>query len=355
MKFRITEHTLRPRHAFTLSRESIREKQTFFIELQHRGVTGRGEAAPIVRFGETPESCRDALEHIIGTMPESPVHYEALIRSMEPTAPNAPAARAAFDAAIMDWVGHSSRAPLFKIWNVDPESMPPTSMTVAIDAPDRVRQRAREASDFMVLKLKLGGKEDRAMVKAVRDVTDVVIRGDANEGYPDRETALREIDWLAAHGVELVEQPLPADRIDDMIWLKQRSPLPLIADEAFMQSRDLPNVAEAYDGINVKLVKCGGTLAAREAIAAARALGLKVMLGCTIESSLGIAAAAHLAPLADYVDLDGNLLIANDPFDGHPVVEGRIKLRDAPGLGIPSSSAIRTDHFAVERDEEGQR
>ncbi len=335
MKLSFTEHTLRPRHVFTISRESIREKLTFFVELHHDGIIGRGEAAPMARVGETPDKCREALNRVIETLPDSPADYEALIRSLEAIAPHAPAARSAVDAALMDWKGKSIGAPLYTIFDADPAEMPPTSMTIAIDAPERVRERAREASDFMVLKLKLGGDEDRAMVGAIREVTDALIRGDANEGYPDRETALREIEWLAEQNVELVEQPLPADRIDDMLWLKERSPLPLIADEAFMQARDLARIAEAYDGINIKLVKCGGTLAAREAITAARASGLKVMIGCTIESSLGIAPAAHLAPLADYVDLDGNLLIANDPFEGHPVIGGRIALRDAPGLGIP--------------------
>jgi L-alanine-DL-glutamate epimerase-like enolase superfamily enzyme len=235
----------------------------------------------------------------------------------------------------MDWTGKSIGAPLYEIFSADPAQMPPTSMSIAIDAPDGVRRRALEASEFTLLKLKLGGREDHAMVNAIREVTDCPIRVDANEGYSDRETALREIEWLAERNVELVEQPLPADRFDDMTWLKQRSPLLIIADEAFLQSRDLAQVADCYHGINLKLVKCGGTLAARDAISAARSSGLKVMIGCTIESSLGIAAAAHLAPLADYADLDGNLLIANDPFVGHPVVEGRIRLRDAPGLGIP--------------------
>ena len=334
MKLRISERTLLLRHVFAISRETILEKRAFFVELRHQGIVGRGEAAPMAHFGDTSASCLEALERMVGTMPECPGDHEALIRSLEATAPESPAARAAVDAAIMDWVGRSLDVPLFKLWDVDPEKMPPTSMSIAIDAPECVRQRALEASDFTVLKLKLGGVEDRAMVNAIREITDSVIRVDANEGYPDRETALREIEWLAGHNVELVEQPLPADRTDDMIWLKKRSPLPLIADEAFLQCGDLPKLVDGYDGINVKLVKCGGTLAARDAILAARSFGLKVMLGCTIESSLGIAAAAHLAPLADYADLDGNLLISNDPFIGHPVVDGRIRLRDAPGLGI---------------------
>lgn len=261
---------------------------------------------------------------------ESPAAYVPLLRTLKRAAPTEHAARAAMDAAIMDWLGKSLGAPLFRLWGLDSVAMPPTSMTIAIDAPDRVR----ETSDFHVLKLKLGGADDHAMVKAIREVTDRPIRGDANEGFPDRETALREIEWLAGHNVELMEQPLPAARLEDMVWLKERSPLPVIADEAFLCSRDLPNLAEAYNGINVKLVKCGGTLAAREAIMLARSYDLEVMLGCTVESSLGIAAAAHLAPLVDYVDLDGNLLLSNDPYVGHPVVDGRIALRDAPGLGI---------------------
>src|SRR5690606_7999185 len=205
--------------------------------------------------------------------------------------------------------------------------------------PDRVRERAREAAGFRVLKLKVGVEQDRAMVDAIRDVTDVAIRADANEGYPDRETALREIEWLAGQGVELIEQPLPAARLEDMVWLKERSPLPLIADEAYLQPEDAPALAEAYHGVNVKLVKCGGIATAREAIEIARSCNLQVMIGCTIESSLGIAAAAHLAPLADYVDLDGNLLIENDPFVGHPIQDGHLRLRDAPGLRIVRPAA----------------
>jgi L-alanine-DL-glutamate epimerase-like enolase superfamily enzyme len=334
MQLSFITRTLRLRNAFTLSRGSIREKQSLVVELTHEGLVGRGEAAPIARYGETPESCLGALERMREAMPESPAAYVPLLRTLKRVAPNEHAARAAMDAAIMDWLGKSLGAPLYRLWGLDPAAMPPTSMTIAIDAPDRVRERAREASGFHVLKLKLGGAEDHAMVKAIREVTDRPIRGDANEGFPDRETALREIEWLAGHNVELVEQPLSAARLEDMVWLKERSPLPIIADEAFIRSKDLSVLAQAYHGINVKLVKCGGTLAAREAITLARSHGLEVMLGCTIESSLGIAAAAHLAPLADYVDLDGNLLIANDPYIGHPVVDGRIALRDAPGLGI---------------------
>lgn len=334
MQCSFVKRTLRLSHAYTLSRGSISEKQSLFVELAHDGVVGRGEGSPIPRYGETPASCLHALERMSEIMPESPVAYEPLLRALERAQPTEHAARAAMDAAIMDWVGKSMGVPLYRLWGLESAAMPPTSMTIAIDAPERVRERAREASGFRVLKLKLGGEDDHAMVKAIREVTDQLIRGDANEGYPDRETALREMEWLAGHNVELVEQPLPADRFEDMVWLKARSPVPMIADEAFVPTSDVSDLAQAYDGINVKLVKCGGTLAAREAITLARAHDLHVMLGCTVESSLGIAAAAHLGPLVDYVDLDGNLLLANDPYEGHPIVDGCIVLRDAAGLGI---------------------
>ena len=151
---------------------------------------------------------------------------------------------------------------------------------------------------------------------------------------PDRETAIREIEWLAERNVDLLEQPLPAAKRDDMVWLMERSPVPLIADEAFSGPDDLSDLVGAYHGVNFKLVKSGGALAALDTIERARRSGLSVMLGSTIESSLGIAAGAHIAPLVDYVDLDGNLLLANDPYVGHPIVDGRIALRDEPGLGV---------------------
>ena len=335
MHIDFTERTLRPKSDFTLSREKIRERRSVFVEFEHDGLIGRGEGSPIARHGETATSCVAALERMRDAVTEAdPLAFEPLLESLRPLAPNDCAALAAMDAAVMDWVGKSKGVPLYQLYHADPAAMPPTSMTIAIDTPERVRERAREASRFHLLKLKLGGDHDRAMVRAIREVTDVPIRGDANEGYPDRETALKEIEWLALQNVELLEQPLPAANRDDMTWLMERSPLPLIADEAFSGPEDLPDLVGAYHGVNFKLVKSGGGLAVLEAIEQTRRHGLSVMLGSTIESSLGIAAAAHIAPLADYVDIDGNLLLANDPFDGHPIVDGRIALRNEPGLGM---------------------
>jgi L-alanine-DL-glutamate epimerase-like enolase superfamily enzyme len=171
------------------------------------------------------------------------------------------------------------------------------------------------------------------MIEAIRAAGATCLRVDANEGWRDRETALRDIEWLASRGVVLVEQPMPATQMADMAWLKARSPLPLYADEAFGVPADVLDLKEGYHGINIKLMKCGGLLAAREAISLARAVGMDVMLGCMVESSLGIAAAAQLSPLADCLDLDGNLLLAEDPFEGHAVVDGQIQLNQRPGCG----------------------
>ena len=334
MRLTFAEQTLLPRQAFTLSREKISERRSLFVELDHDGLIGQGEGSPIARHGQTPESCLTALERMRDLLMEAdPRDYASLIPSLHAAAPNDSTAIAALDAAIMDWVGKAKGVPLYQLYNADPAAMPPTSMTIAIDTPERVRERAKEASGFHILKLKFGGEHDRAMVDAVRDVTEVPIRGDANEGYPDRNTALREIEWLALQNVELLEQPLPAGDRDGMAWLMERSPIPLIADEAFEGPENLSDLVGAYHGINIKLVKSGGSLAAREAIEAARHHGLSVMLGSTLESSLGIAAAAHIAPLVDYVDLDGNLLLANDPFTAHPIENGCIALANTPGLG----------------------
>ena len=335
MRLAFAERTLRPKRDFTLSRERIYERRSVFVTIEHDGLIGHGEGSPIARHGETAEGCIAALESMCDRLETADPHdYASLIPSLLPLASGNHAALAAIDAAMMDWIGKSKGIPLWQLYGADPASMPPTSMTIAIDAPEQVRERVHEAAGFRILKLKLGGNDDHAMVEAIRDVTDVPIRGDANEGYPDRETAIREIEWLAERNVEMVEQPLAAEDLDGMAWLKERSPLPLIADEAFSGIDDLPKIQGVYDGINIKLVKSGGAFAARQIIEQARHHGLRVMLGSTIESALGIAAAAHIAPLTDYVDLDGNLLLAEDPFDGHPIENGRIALRSLPGLGI---------------------
>jgi len=212
--------------------------------------------------------------------------------------------------------------------------MPPTSKTIAIASPEKVVARVREAEAFQVLKVKLGCPADREIITAVRSVTDQRIRVDANEGWKSPEAALREIEWLADQNVELIEQPLPASDHAGMKWLHARSPLPLFADEAVSDPADLPRISESYHGINVKLAKSGGIFPAVRLAETARVYGLSIMVGCMVESSCGVAAAAPVALGADFVDLDSHLLIEDDPFSGLKLEDGRIRLSSSPGLGV---------------------
>jgi L-alanine-DL-glutamate epimerase-like enolase superfamily enzyme len=197
-----------------------------------------------------------------------------------------------------------------------------------------MQQKLKEAADFPVYKIKVGLKNDEEILRAIRQVTDKPLRVDANEGWKSKEEAVEKINWMATQGVEFVEQPMPAAMLEETRWVRERIKLPLFADEAVLSSADIPKLVGIYDGINVKLMKAGGITEALRMIALARSLNLKIMLGCMIESSVGCSAAAHISPLVDYADLDGNLLITNDPFKGVTVKNGKLILPNRPGIGV---------------------
>jgi len=236
--------------------------------------------------------------------------------------------------ALMDWVGQKLGVPLYRYFGLDPHDTPVTTFSIGIDNPETTRQKVKEAADFPVLKIKVGLATDEATIDAVRSVTKKPLRVDANEGWKTKEEAVRKINWLESQGVEFVEQPMPAAMLDDIRWVRGKVHIPIIADEACLHPWDIPRIKDSFDGINIKLMKCGGMLEAYRMIQIARSLKLKVMLGCMIESSIGIAAAAHLSPLVDYADLDGNLLIANDPYRSVKVEKGKLILPERPGLGV---------------------
>jgi L-alanine-DL-glutamate epimerase-like enolase superfamily enzyme len=263
-----------------------------------------------------------------------PWHFEKLMAQIFQRVPGQYAAKAALDIALMDWVGQKLGAPLYRYFGLDPNDSPITTFSIGIDTPEITRQKVREAAPFPVLKIKVGLDTDEATIAAVRSVTDKPLRVDANEGWKDKEEAVRKINWLAGQGVEFVEQPMPADMLEETRWVRERVHLPLIADEACQHASDIPKLVGIFAGVNVKLDKSGGILEAFKMLQMARALGLKTMLGCMISSSVSVTAAAHLSPLVDYADLDGNLLIANDPFSGVQVKEGKLLLPDRPGLGL---------------------
>lgn len=328
------------RHVWGISRGTVTAKRIAVARVEWEGLVGWGEASPTSRYREDADTAAAALARLRPALEGDPRAFRAVTDRLDALVEGEFGAKAALDMAIHDLAGKALGVPVYRLFGLDPAAMPLTSFSIGIDEPARVAEKVREAEGHPILKVKLGSKDDRALFEAVRGVTDKPVRVDANEGWPDPAEALRQIEWLAARGVEFVEQPLPAADLDGARWLRARSPLPVVADEAVLRSVDLPRLADAYHGINIKLMKCGGLQEAMRMIAVARAHGLKIMLGCMIESGLGIAAAAHLAPLVDWVDLDGNLLLASDPFPGHPVEGGRIRLRDAPGLGVAPAPGV---------------
>ncbi|QRN95375.1 dipeptide epimerase [Archangium violaceum] len=322
------------RHAWTISRGTSTSKRNVLVELREGDLVGRGEAAPNVRYGESAETVTEALQKLAPVLEGADLrHFRVLSERIEEALPGNHAAKAALDIALYDLAGKRLGAPLYRMLGLDAARMPLTSFSIGIDDPETLVRKVREAEPYPVLKVKLGAQSVRETFGAVRAATPKTVRVDANEAWAPEE-ALKHIEWLAGQGVELVEQPLPAADTEGAKWLRQRSPLPLVADEAVMMAVDVPKLAEGYHGINVKLQKCGGIREALRLIETARSCGLKVMLGCMVETSVGIAAAAHLGPLVDWLDLDGNLLISADPFRGHPVEQGYIRLGDGPGLGV---------------------
>ena len=321
---------LRLRSPFRLSRGTSETRRNVIFEIEAEGFLGRGEAAPIPRYRESAESASAALERMAAGLAD-PRAFAA--EGSRLAVAGQRAAQAAFDAALHDLAGRRLGVPVRELLGLARRPLPPTSWTIGVDPIPEALAKVAAAGAFEVLKLKMGTDSDLELLRAVRDVTRQTIRVDANEGWT-LAGARERLPELARLGVEFVEQPLPAGRDEEMRELRRSSPLPLIADESVHDVADLPRLAGAFDGINVKLAKCGGIAPALALIAAARANGLKVLLGCMIESSLGIAAALSVAPLVDWIDLDGHLLIANDPFSGLGFAGGRLIPSDGPGLGV---------------------
>lgn len=326
---------LRLRHTWTVATSTSDYRDNLYLRFTAQGVTGIGEGAPLARYRENAREGQQALEKLREYLETcDPWQFAKVMTEVFRRVPGNYAAKCALDIALMDWVGKKLGIPLYRYFGLDARDAPLTTYSIGIDTPEVTRQKVREAAEFPVLKIKVGLDTDEATIAAVRSVTDKPLRVDANEGWKTKEEAVRKIEWLEKQGVELVEQPLPAHMIEESAWVRERVNIPVIADEACHHPEDVPRLAGAFDGVNVKLAKSGGILAAWRTIQMARALGMKVMLGCMIESSVAVTAAAHLSPLVDWADLDGNLLIANDPYRGVRVREGRLILPDGPGLGL---------------------
>ena len=333
MRLTFRPYTLQLKHVFTVAVNSRTTTPVMLTEIEYDGIVGYGEASMPPYLGESHDTAAAFLSKVDLSRFANPFQLESILEAIDGLAPGNPAAKASVDIALHDLVGKLVKQPWYNIWGYDPTLAPVTTFTIGIDTPDVVKQKTREAAEFKVLKIKLGRDTDKAMVEAIRSVTDTPLSGDANQGWTDRQQALDMIAWLKERGFLYVEQPLPKERVDDLAWITERSPLPVIGDEGVQRLPDVRKALGVYTGINIKLMKSTGMREAQKMLQLARGLGMKVMLGCMTETSCGISAASHLSPMVDWADLDGALLISNDLFDGTKIIDGRVTIPARPGIG----------------------
>lgn len=330
-------YPLKLRHAFNLARSSRTSTPDVLVRLSYDGITGYGEASMPPYLGESIDSACKFLSKLRLEQFNDPFRIEEILDYVDSIETGNPAAKASVDIALHDLLGKIMNQPWYKIWGLDPEKSPQTSFTIGMDTPDVIRQKVDEAAPYKVLKIKMGLGNDKNLVDIIREKTDVPICVDANQGWDNKEKALEMCHWLAERGCMFVEQPFDKTMIDETAWLSERSPLPVIADEFLQRLPDVKRAYQTYNGINIKLMKSTGMHEAYQMAVLAHSLGMKVMIGCMTETSCAISAAAQLAPMAQWADLDGNLLIGNDPFKGATVINGRVIPTTAPGIGLTDS------------------
>ena len=326
--------TLRTKHPFIIARGGKSEYRTVVVKLTDGdGLEGGGEAAGVTFYGETPETILAALQTYATVLPESPFDLETAERGFETALKGNPSARAALSAALHDMVGKRMGVPVWKLWGLDPAKAPRSTFTIGLDTVEKMQAKVREAEQYPILKIKLGTDRDIAILQGLREVTKKELRVDANCGWTVKQ-AVQMLPVLEEYGVTVLEQPLDPRDLDGLAEVRRHSSLPVIADESCLVAADIPRLAGKVDGINIKLAKCGSLREALRMIHVARAHGMMVMVGCMIESSLAITAAAHVTPLVDIVDLDGAALLADDPYLGATISNGQVTLPDGPGLGV---------------------
>ena len=326
--------TLHTKHPFVIARGGRSAYEVVWVRLTDGdGIEGWGEASPSSYYGETAQTVLNVLDTLSEHLPDDPFDLEGAERRFERVVPKNGAARAALSAALHDLVGKRFGQPLWRLWGLDPTRAPQSSFTIGIDTPERVRRKVAEAAEYPILKIKLGTDRDVEILRTIRSATDRELRVDANCGWTVKH-AIAMLPVLQEFGVTVLEQPLVPQDLDGLAEIRRRATIPLIADESCLTSSDIPRLAGKVDGINIKLAKCGSLREALRMIAVARAHHMTVMVGCMIESSLAITAAAHFTPLVDIVDLDGAALLAEDPFVGATIQGGQVRLPSGPGLGV---------------------
>jgi L-Ala-D/L-Glu epimerase len=336
--------TVHKRFPLTISRGTTTQNTNIWLRVLEDGLEGWGEASPFSVTCETKPSTAALLEEISAIAPKlKPYHplQRQVIEAVLQAEKISSAVRAAIDTALHDWLGQQVGLPLWQLWGLDVERIVPISVTVGLSSPEAARKRVRQWQELMgakVLKIKLGSPEgiesDRAMFLAVREeAPEAELTVDANGGW-DLHDALQMSEWLAERGVKYLEQPLPVGEEEKLSELSARSPLPIFVDESCFDSRDIPRLAGCVSGINLKLMKAGGLTEALRSVHTAKACGLQILYGCYSDSSLANTAMSHLAPFADYLDLDSHLNLLDDPFIGAVLNAGRLIPNSLPGLGI---------------------
>ena len=334
MTLKFTPFELKLRHAFNLAKYSRTSTPGVQVKIEYEGYTGYGEASMPPYLGESIESVTKFLSKVDLSQFNDPFKMEEILAYVDALEPENRAAKASVDIAIHDLVGKLMGQPWYKIWGLSIDKIPQSSFTIGIDTPEVVKQKIKEADDYKVIKIKLGLDNDKEMIDIIRQCTDRPICVDANRGWKTKEQAMEVIEYLADKNCLFIEQPMMEDKLDDTAWIRERSPIPIIADEVFHRLPDIVKLKDYYDGINIKLMKSTGMSEAYKMVTLARAFGMKIMCGCMTETSCAIAAAAQLSPLIDWTDLDGNVLIADDIFSGVKVIDGRVTPSDAPGIGV---------------------
>jgi len=332
MVFGYTTYRLECIHPFTISRSSYNYYDRIFIYLEQDGIIGRGEAAPSERYGESFPQILNILKSEI-SLPENVNNIEELTGAFDEYSKSIKSLRSALICALLDWYAQKNDLSITDYFKLPAIIHKPTSFTIGLSDLNKIESKIKESKEYKILKVKLGTSDDKGIIKEIRKLTGKPIRIDANEGW-DFDTAKSMCEWLSKYNVELVEQPLSVSDMDQMEDLKKVSPLPLIADENCINSNDISKLVGKFDGINIKLSKCGGLDEAIQMIKIAKENNLKIMLGCMVESSIGITALSQLGGSADYLDLDGNLLVNNDPYSGVLINNGIPILPDRSGIGI---------------------
>lgn len=340
MQVAYNSYQLELKHPFAIAKFSRTSTPVLLIRLTYEGIQGYGEASMVPYMGESEETALRFLKKVDWSRFKHPFNFGEIISYLDELEAGNPAIKAAIDIALNDINGKLLNKPCYEIYGADPARMPVTSYTIGIDSPEVIREKVADAGDFKVLKIKLGRDNDKELISTIRSMTNVPLYVDANQGWADRKQAIDMIYWLHDQGVLLIEQPMDKSNLEGNAWLTERSPIPILADEAVQRIWDMDTLKGAYHGINIKLMKSTGMYEAHQMILKARSFGMKILIGCMSETSCATLAGTALAPLCNWADLDGPWLTKNNPFKNPEFLEGKYVLNTLPGLGLEGTESI---------------